>query len=502
MAISIENSKRRIVPRWPEFRRALKSGELDPPDNLIVDKLPPDDFLLRKKKEWEENRTILFATDLIGAAYVMGQDDLAQEAAQFVIDSGQTVSSVAISVAKNILQIPEIGGEDQSIDYSASESHIYGDIRKLKAKRIDQPRNAFVWSDLARLYTILGLQEQASKAMHIALSLAPQNRYILRSAARLKLHLNEPDRAHNLLRKASNLEYDPWLMAAEIAVSSVLGKTSRFVKAGLGMVRDETIDPFHLCELSSALASVELWNGKIKNAKKLFNKSLDKPNDNTLAQAAWATSYIPIDSLSKDSVNQATAFEAMALISYFEGKWKDSLEASWSWRHEELFSRRPPIQISFLMSVIFEDFSGTIKLIKDALRIIPKDPTLLNNLAFALANQGSLEDAQKTLNCIDITKSPMTTKICITATAGLIEYRAGHPDRGRELYTKAIQVASKESLLSLKCRAMVYLAREELLTHGLSADNYRQSAAKEGRKLNDPGLDLLIQRLEKLEIRK
>jgi hypothetical protein len=49
---------------------------------------------------------------------------------------------------------------------------------------------------------------------------------------------------------------------------------------------------------------------------------------------------------------------------------------------------------------------------------------------------------------------------------------------------------------------MIYLAREELLASGLSTDSYRQLAIKEARKLNDPGLDLLIQRLENLKFRK
>jgi tetratricopeptide (TPR) repeat protein len=502
MAINIENTKRRVVPRWQEFRRALSSGELDPEECLQADRLPPDSIILKKKQEWEDNRTLLFATDLVGAAYVMGQDDLAQEAAHFILDAGQKASPAALSVAKKVLHLPPSEEEEESPIETPKKQIIYGNIRKLKARRIEQPRNAFVWCDLARLYTILGLQEQASKTMQIALGLAPQNRYVLRSAARLKLHLNEPDSAHRLLRRADNVKNDPWLLAAEIATSSVLDKTSRLIKVGFALANNESIDPFHLSELSSALASVELWNGKNKMARRLFNKSLKKPNDNTLAQAAWATNYLTVDALSKESVNQVHAFEAISLMSYFEGNWADSLEASRAWTQEEPYSRRPPIQISFLMSEIFEDYAGSIDVINNALRIIPKDPTLLNNLAFALVNQGDVESAQKAINCIDILNSPLTTKICITATAGLIKYRSGHPDKGKELYSKAIQVASKESLSQLKCRAMIYLAREELSTRGLSADSYRQAAIQEGKRLNDPAINVLIQRLEKADFRK
>ncbi|GAH83201.1 unnamed protein product, partial [marine sediment metagenome] len=83
MATNIENNRRRIVPHWLEFQLALQSGELDPTETRLVSALPADSFILKKKEEWTNNRTLLFATDFLGVAYVMGYPELAIDAAKF-----------------------------------------------------------------------------------------------------------------------------------------------------------------------------------------------------------------------------------------------------------------------------------------------------------------------------------------------------------------------------------------------------------------------------------
>lgn len=500
MAVNIENTRRRIVPRWREFQLALQSGELDPTETRLVSALPPDSFILKKKEEWTNNRTLLFATDFLGVAYVMGHPELAIDAAKFVLEPDSGSSTAAKSIAAKVLRIPMPLEDSLQAPISADRRDLYEPIRRMKKKRIDQPRNAFVWADLARLYTILGLQEQAKKAMQIAYYLAPLNRYILRSAARLELHLNQPEKAHYLLRNAEITKHDPWLMATEIAISSILEKSSKLIKPGMRIVDGRSLDPFQVCELSSALASVELWKGNSKKAKKLFAFSLQKPNDNALAQAVWATRYVTIEDLLEKKFDPIRAFEAKALMTYFEGKWKKSLEHSRFWLSDEPFSRRPYIHMSFLTSEIFEDHISGTKIIESALRIIPKEPTLLNNLAFSLIHLGKLEEAKKALSKIDLSRCPLSTKICALATSGLLEYRSGRPNEGRDLYHKAIQIAYKESQPWLKARAMIYLAREELLANSSNADNLRQKAINEALKIKEPSLKLLARRLERLKI--
>lgn len=500
MAINIENTRRRVIPRWQEFQLALQSGELDSTETRFISALPPDSFILKKKQEWINNRTLLFATDFLGVAYVMGNPELAIDAAKFVLEPNSGSSPAAKSIAAKVLGVPTLLEGSFQTPTSVDRRDLYEPIRRMKEKRINQPRNAFVWADLARLYTILGLKEQAKKTMQIAYNLAPLNRFILRSAARLELHLNQPEKALFLLRKTVITEHDPWLMATEISISSILEKRSKFIKKGMKIVDNKSINPFHLCELSSALASEELWNGNSKKAKKFFAISLQKPNDNALAQAVWANKYVAIENLLEMKFYSICAFEANALQAFFEGKWKKSLEDSQSWLSDEPFSLRPYIHISFLQNEIFEDYKSSIEIIKSALKIVPSEPTLLNNLAFDLIHLGNLEEAKKALSKIDLSHCLISNRICAIATSGLLEYRSGRPKEGRKLYQTAIQLAYKESLPWLKARAMIYLAREELLAKNSDADNLRNKAINEALKQNDPSFKLLVLRLERLRL--
>jgi len=500
MATNIENTLRRIVPRWREFKLALQSGELDPTETRLVSALPPDSFILKKKEEWTNNRTLLFATDFLGVAYVMGYPELAIDAAKFVLEPDSGSSPVAKSIAAKVLRIPTPLEDSFQTPTFVDRHDLIEPIRRLKKKRINQPRNAFVWADLARLYTILGLQEQAKKAMQIAYYLAPLNRYIIRSAIRLELHLNQPEKAHYLLRKTETTKHDPWLMATEIAINSILEKRSKLIKKGMKIVYSRSINPFHICELSSALACEELSNGNSKKAKKLFAISVQKPNDNALAQAIWATKFVTIDNLFEKKFDPIRGGEAKALQTLFEGKWKKSLENSHSWILDEPFSVRPYVQISFLHSDIFEDYVSSIEIIESALMFVPRNPTLLNNLAFDLIHLDKLKEAKKVLSSIDLSHSSLATKICLLATSGLLEYRLGRPIEGRKLYQTAIQFAYKASLPWLKARAMIYLAREELLAKSTDADNLRNKAINEALKQNDPSFKLLIRRLKKLRL--
>ena len=86
------------------------------------------------------------------------------------------------------------------------------------------------------------------------------------------------------------------------------------------------------------------------------------------------------------------------------------------------------------------------------------------------------------------------------ATSGLLEYRSGRPIEGRKLYKAAIQIAHKESRSWLKARAMIYLAREELLAKSSDANNLRNIAINEALKQNDPSFKLLTRRLERLRL--
>src|SRR5262249_9089606 len=152
--------------------------------------------------------------------------------------------------------------------------------RVLKAQRLSQPRNAFVWIDLARLYVLLGQSKPAEQAIKIALALAPYDRFILRSASRFYLHTSDAEKGLALLRTNARTPEDPCLIAAELAVSTVLEKTPKFVTGAQNILNNGAAAPFHTSELACALGGLEMAAGKSRKANKLFETSLRAPTEN------------------------------------------------------------------------------------------------------------------------------------------------------------------------------------------------------------------------------
>ena len=100
----------------------------------------------------------------------------------------------------------------------------------MRGELAEYPRNPLLWSDLSRLYTSVNSKDKATRSMQVALSLARNDRFVLRGASRLFLHQGEKEKAHKLLESAETLKADPWILAAEIATASAYNKTSKYIK--------------------------------------------------------------------------------------------------------------------------------------------------------------------------------------------------------------------------------------------------------------------------------
>jgi len=423
----------------------------------------------------------------VGAACVLGDSEIAKDAADFILEKGSKAGPLAAKLARHVLRIPE---QPVIIPPTAADWKIlaHDQIRDLKARSRTEPRNAFVWIDLARLYVELALIRPAERAMRIALALAPSDRFVLRSAARFYLHIGQDEQALRLLRRNERTKIDPWLMAAELAVSSVLEKTPKFAKAAEASLTSGRLPPFHASELASALASLEMWEGKDKRAKRLFNQSLIEPTENALAQGVWASNRIKLD-VDEKRFGALNAQEAQALSAHNQHNWEHSFQFSRQWAKYESFSARPHLHGSSLASSILQKPDVGEHIAREGIRTNPGHEGLLNGLAFCLAVQGKAEEAKTVIKDVKVEDSPVIPMICLTATMGLIEYRLGNYNEGQRLYEKAIFEAAKHNKPELKARAMLYLAREEGLVGRTKADSRMKEAIVEAAKY--PHTDLL-----------
>lgn len=470
MANIFEKEDRHVIPNWRSFENTVKLRELNGSHSLDIDNsFKPDisDIL----DDWEYVQNIGVAGDIIGAAIICNQQDnkTVKQVAEYVRKNEQ--STPAMIKAANLILSDSAIADDISFEIANTDKATLIDLRSkihaYKQKLRNNPSNPIAWVELSRLYSINGQEKQAERAMRNALFLAPENRFVLRTMARLFIHLGDIEFAHENLRKKNITKHDPWLMATEIATADLRGRHSILTKKGIEVITSNSFHPFNISELSSAIATIEMSFGNFKKSKPFFQKSLISPNDNSLAQAEWASQeesslFNGVDPATVK--NKVVSFEALALDYAEHDQWQQAINSSKQWFLDLPFSKRSILFGNHIAITKLKDQQQAVEIAKMGLLSHPNDPQLLNNIAYSLCLDNNTHEAEQYLNRIrtnDIGERE-TENICLTATRGLLSFRKNDITDGREKYMKAIELArniNDEYLMSL---AFVNLAREEI----------------------------------------
>ena len=493
MSAIITKEKRNVIPRWRSFKDTVALGELARAPKVLPSP-PRDEQLARRLWEWSRNRTIWHAADLVGCAFVLRRPEVAKEAAEFILSTKNSPAAAA-SLASRLLNQKARPTRPQITAAHGDVREVRGVIHLARQRLQEDPRNAIQWVDLALQYTVLGMDEQADRAINIATSLGRNNRFILRAASRFHVHHGDVERAHSLLKNAPSTRNDPWLLAAEIALAAAAGLPSGFARLGRRLLDDESINPTHLTELASELATLELSYGKVRNAKKLFRRSFTGANENSLAQAEWAWQQVSGHQLDMSGFDVPYDFEAQAWHAFQIGAWDLALANSKSWLVDQPFSRRPAILGSYVASSILEDYRAAAEISERSLLPNPTDPILLNNLAFAYANLDQLNDAQAALDKVDKRKATGYDLICLTATQGLVYYRQGRVEDGRNLYRQALRLAEQSKNAMYYAEALIHLALEEIRSGSDYAKGAVDAAQKAAEGQSSRNTRVLLERL-------
>ena len=490
MSTLLDDPDRRTVPRWRFWEDAVRLGDVDITQKVRTPNMPNLDGLERARHDWEVHQSLPFAGDFLGVAYALGQADQAKDAANFVSKFSSGTSKAAHDLAQkilkrnldnqNILQDPPSPNLN---DRRNRINHLRNYTRKFQ-------RNPLVYMDLAREYVALGQTNAAKKPVMTALALAPNNRFILRSASRFFLHINDPERAHDILRKAKRIKSDPWILAAEIAVASAVGRTSRLIRTGRNFVNSKDLPPFHLSELASALGTLE-WNaGNTRLVKRFFVRALEKPTENVVAQAGWINRRLGYMEINPQTLDIPGAFEARAWANLLDSKWRDSLNAAELWQRDEPFSRRPAVFGSWLALVALADYKKAEDLARQGLIMHPDEFLLLNNLAVALAYMGKIDEAKYEFEKIKKEEAEGAYKPTYFATKGLIQFRNASIEEGRRFYQNAIKEAKERKDYRTTVWALLHFAREEFLYAPNIGNKLVKEALGNSEKLS--GLDQSI----------
>ena len=412
--------------------------------------------------DFRSEKTVWHASDLLGSAFLLEDRDAASEGARFILEHPEEVPSLVMALAQYVLS----GSTEGSPFLRKVEVEWKEQLRLSRRLASAHPNNAVPWLDLALSHTVLGNRTAADRAVRTALSLAPNSRFILRSATRFFIHQEDLERAHNLLIKNQATLGDPWLLSAEIAVASARSRSSRLVPAGRRLAENNAFRHYDRSELAMALASIEHdAGGSRKRIKKFLRQSLIDPTENVVAQADWLTTRDNnLDRVRASSLDVPGAYEASARERFEAGDWPTALSNALDWLQDQPFSARPAIFVTFLASTALDDMEGAIKYGERGVIPNPHEATLLNNLAFCHASAGRTEEARRYLRQVNKDRLRIDEQIVLEATWGLVAFREGRFEEGRSLYAKAIDIASrdKENRQFVEM-SILYRAREEIL---------------------------------------
>lgn len=483
---SLVDDARRMVPRWRPSGLTAASGEFTPLHAAARTEPPSTDAILRDLvADWLRNRRYGYAADLVSAGAALGSGQLPSEvgeAAAFVLRSTTTHDRRSVRrLAEKLLAAPDVAlvSSKWEIDATALPTTLRDHRRAARRYAF----NPLAWVDLARAHASLGHRRAAERAMRVALGLAPEHRFVLRSFTRLALHLgttkelDTPVEAWERLRRAVRARRDPWLVAAEIATAMVIRQAPKSVKTARELLGSNNFSPFDLSELAGALGSLEIDSGAVKLGRKLLGRALIQPTDNAVAQVAWTARNRDVSLLTPQHLELELTFEARAWENYRAHLWAAAIGEAERWHWDEPFAARPLQLATFVAAVPLGDFARTARLAQQGLNVNPEDQGLRNNLAFALASSGKWKEAGLVLEKLKPDDVRPDVLIAYVATWGLIHFRQGLTEQGRTLYIAAIARAHKERSIEDEALATLYLAREERLAGCEEAAETARNAA-------------------------
>ena len=494
MSVSQPDKHRRLLPRWQPSAATVANGELRPPGTPAARELKDPHFEARLA-EWEGTRSLEVAAELVASAIVLGRTDEVESAARLLAEDSSEVSATLREMARAALEARAPDAERTHRPGRLVRPQIYTQISQIRHYLNSNPRDAYAWVDIARLYTILGQLDKAQKAMETAHAAAPEDRFVLRAGARFFVHIDKAEIAQRILNRARATKSDPWLMAAEIAVSQVIERPSRTAALASRALEEDTWTPHSSSELAGAFATLLMGDGAAHKSRSFFRQSLRDPTENAVAQAQWAVGNTTGLVIPAQLFRDPNGHEARALRDTLAGDWENAIERCWDWAEYEPTSSRPTIMGSYIAAVAREDSQTILEFTERGLAAEPHNATLLNNKAVGLAYADRISEAVDVMRDVVIEKAQEFTQPALYATSGLLFFRSGHLARGRDFYEKAI--AHVYSRKDRRCQALAlwHLAREEVRAQTPDIDAVIARAEKASRNLELAELDAVRERV-------
>ena len=327
-----------------------------------------------------------------------------------------------------------------------------------RMKLRENPEDSLSWVELSRIQLCNGHINHAKKSMDIALSISPNNRHILRSAARLYFQARDFDKSYDLIRNNVITPSDPWLMAAEVALAGYAGRSPFFLKIGLRLLDDETYLPSQISELAAAIGTEVLKSGGNRRGRNLIRQSLGIPTVNAVAQAEWISRQLREELVQEAQITTLPgAWEALTVHSFAKGRFEGSLTQAQMWIESEEYNIQAYASAAAVANVL-DRFEDSLKFVEKAFRVGLIDDQTRNAFSFAHASLGNLEVADLSARAIPETAG--LQYYVARANRGLIAFRRGQIVVAKEEYSAALAGLRKLANKELEASALLYLAYE------------------------------------------
>lgn len=478
MSGTFDDTNRQAIPRCLDYPTACALGLLRI-TREHEKKIKPEFQISRAISKWQENPNIYTAVDLLAEALILKdfKSEYAIKAADYVLNKSKTTNTVLKELASHFLEQPSI--QNIQLMQIGEPQIAYTVIANLKKSVRFYDKNPIAWCDMALYYATLAQMDKARTAMKVALNLAPNNRFILRSASRCFTHLGEPDRAVSILRRSPLHSFDPWITSAEIAISESAGLPSKSISKAKDLVNDDNLTQFSRSELAVSIGTKEMRSGAERHAKAFMRQGIIDPTENALAQAEWMATQLGtnIDDFVHLGEKVPASYEATARHFFYKEKFKESLNSAELWCKYQLLSSIPFIFSSYIASVCLDNDIEALRILNSALQSHRNNPSFMNNYICSLTKTGDVAAAKETLRMLNLRNLSDHEIFTFMATQGLICFRTDNAEKGRELYLKAIMGFERINEQRSAAIAAYYWALEEKLI----LSSYKEARIKDAK---------------------
>lgn len=495
MSATYEDNNRQTMPRCIDYATAACLGLLRAIKSRQIEL---GNLSSNARDEWLRNPTIFTAVDLLSEAIIIKDfaSDEPINSAKFILSKAPQSFKFIRELAHSFLQ--ETPPSDPVQSPSSQELH-HKRIAKLKRTVRLYPYNPIAWSELSLCYATLGQTDKSRVALQVALNIGGNNRFILRSAARCLVHMGEPDRSVWLLNRSGVCTLDPWIASAEIAICESLGLKSKCVTKGKYLLQDDNLTDFSRSELAVGMGTIQMKHGNVRHAKKLMKQALRDPTENALAQAQWMTTHLGTDigdiaDIVKLEDQVPGSYEAQARRFFYKLDFPKSLEASQLWARFQQLSSRPVIEASFIASAFLGDDKKAISILTSSMPAQKNGFLFTNNYAFSLVNSGQLEAGIRQLATINVNSLSRREKLTLQATEGLVSFRTGEVEKGRKLYSMAIDGFAQTDAANAALAAYFLACEEKRIGSEVAKSKIDEVKARIA-KLKLPPFDFLAKKL-------